>query len=419
MISPIRPGVGDRGGRHAYGSHESASDAGGVRALTSSRPEGTPQPADVRPQSDEREPSVDPLSLFLPETGSGHHHRLAAPRHLTGEMRIPPANALDARKQAIDDGLLKANQTAELLATLERRRLASLTERDQLLRGSEHIVAGLEHGAADTTVAPERWIGDLEAQRQLMEETVAQLQQRAAGTTADLERRLGEFDAQRQAIDEGLSKANHAAELLTTLETRLASLTERDQLLRGSEHIVAGLEHRAADTTAALERWIGDLEAQRQLTEETVAQVQQRAAGTTADLERRLGEFDAQRQAIDEGLSKANHAAELLTTLETRLASLTERDQLLRGSEHIVAGLEQRAADTTAALERWIGDLEAQRQLTEETVAQVQQRAVGTTADLERRLGEFDAQRQAIDEGLSKANHAAELLAPWRRGWRV
>ena len=68
------------------------SDASGQEASEAHfiEDEGTPQPADVRPQSDEPEPSVDPLSLFLPETGSGHHHRLAAPGHLTGETRIPP-----------------------------------------------------------------------------------------------------------------------------------------------------------------------------------------------------------------------------------------------------------------------------------------------------------------------------------------
>jgi chromosome segregation ATPase len=430
---------------------------------------GSPQAADERPQTDERQPyrlgdtrydpgvtSVDPLSLFFSEAGNASHgheanhghedppvrssaatepspripdtvrdhpqtpiHRLAPRRHLIGEMRIR-ANALDVRKPALDEGLLKANQTADFLAALESR-LASLTEREQFLLGSERALESLEHRAADTTVAYERWIADLEARRQLMEETLAQVEQRAAGTTAGLERRLGEFDAQGRAIDqsvsnanqtinEGLSKANQTAELLTTLEARLASLTEREQRIRGSEQIVADLEHRAAETTVAFERWIGDLESQRQLMQEVVAQIEERVAGTRAELKRRLGEFDAHNQAIDEGLSKANQTTELLTTLVIRLASLTEREQLLQISEQSLAALEHRAAETTVAFERWIGDLEAQRQLMEETVAEVEQRAAGTTASLERHLGELGGQARAIDEGLSKANQAAASL---------
>ena len=297
------------------------SDASVREALEANRieAEGTPHPEDVSPQSDEQEPSVDPLSLFLPETGSGHHHRLAAPTHLTGEMRASPANALDARMQAIDDGLLKANQTAELLATLERRRLASLTERDQLLHGSEHIVADLEQRAAGATAALERWIGDLEAQRQLMEEAVAQLQQRAAGTTADLERRLGEFDAQRQAIDRALLDAPQVANTLLELQARVTQLAGTGQELGKAAQVVAELERRTAEANE--------------------------------DLEQRLGTLDARKRAIDRALIDTNRIADVLSGLETRMAGLAEKHELLDRVGDDVVHLERRVDTVAARLE--------------------------------------------------------------------
>ena len=66
----------------------------------------------------------------------------------------------------------------------------------------------------------------------------------------------------------------------------------------------------------------------------------------------RADALEAQNQTIEHALVKASRVIELVTTWETRLASLTKDDQLLRRSEQIIAELEQRAARATADLEQ-------------------------------------------------------------------
>ena len=128
------------------------------------------------------------------------------------------------------------------------------------------------------------------------------------------------------------------------METRLASLTERDQLLRGSEHIVAGLEQRAAGTTADLERRLGDFDAQRQT-------IERRTAEANEDLAQRLSTLDVKQQAIDRASIDTNRIADVLSGLETRMAGLAQKHELLDRIGDDVAHLERRVDAVVARLE--------------------------------------------------------------------
>jgi hypothetical protein len=210
-------------------------------------------------------------------------------------------------------------------------------------------------------------MGDLEAQKQLMEETVAQAQQRAAGTTADLERRLVEFDAQRQTIDRALLEAPQVANTLLELQARVTQLTGPGQELGKAAQVVSELERRTAEA------------------KENLAQ--------------RLSTLDAKQQAIDRASIDMKRIADVLSGLETRMAGLAQKHELL-----------DRVGDDVAHIERRVDAVVARIEL-----------AARTRSQLEHEFGNPQTPLERVTEAAPTAiqwlvAHARQVLRPlsWR-----
>jgi hypothetical protein len=163
-------------------------------------------------------------------------------------------------------------------------------------------------------------------------------------------------------------------------------------------------------------------------TEETVHRLEQHTVETRAHLERRVNDVDAQKQMIEQALAEAMRVATILSALESRIAALPGGDQNLRDAEDTIGQLEQRAAETTAELERCVRHFHVEKQtieqalalaLTEadhrlaqadETVRRLEQHTVETTAHLERRVNDVDAQKRTIEQTMVEAMRVAAIL---------
>ena len=154
-------------------------------------------------------------------------------------------------------------------------------------------------------------------------------------------------------------------------------------------------------------------------------------------LDRRVNDFDTQKKTVEQVLAEAIRATAILSALESRIASLTGGDKGLGFAGDTVDVLEQRAAQTTAQLERRVSDFDAQRQTIEQaaieatrvtrilgalearvtalaggdqglghaetTIGRLEQRATATMAELEWRLSGFDGRKRAIEQALVAA----------------
>jgi DNA repair exonuclease SbcCD ATPase subunit len=286
----------------------------------------------------------------------------------------------DAQKQAIAQALGEVARVTDLVSALGAH-LAALTEPDQALARAEARVEQLQSRAAETTASLEERADETAANlERRAAKAITSLEERAAETTGDLERRIGGFEAHEHRIGHALAEATRVADLVAGLEARLATLTGPGQALAQAETTVERLQQRAFEAIATLEQRAID----------ATASLERRAADTTTDLERRLDTFEAQKQAIVRALGEATRVTDLVTALETHLASLTGPDQALARAEARVDQLQAHAADAAAAFER---------------------RAAETIADLERRIEGFDRQKRTIEQALAEATRVTDLVA--------
>ena len=259
----------------------------------------------------------------------------------------------DLQKQTVERALAEAARVTAILNALERR-IAALTGGDQ----------GVGYA----------------------EDTIGQLERRAAQTTAELEWRVGNLDEQRQTIEQAAIEATRVTTILSALEARVSALTGGEQGLGHAERTVAHLEQRATATMAELERRLGGFDERKRSLEqaldaactksgetlgqadETVGWLEQRVAETTAQFERRVTHFESQKQAIEEAM----------------LAALAEGDRRLGHASETLCRLEHRGAETAAQLERRVSDADARRQSIEQALA-------ATTVALERRTADATA----------------------------
>ena len=173
--------------------------------------------------------------------------------------------------------------------------------------------------AAETLTAIENRLGPIERIRELTSSTddrlgsLAQLAEQVMNRAAD-------FQAQKESIDHALVEATRVRQMLSALDARVATLAEHEQVLRHAEETVGHLERRAADAAA--------------------------------DLERRVDDFQSQKRTIEQALNDATRATDLLSSLDARVATLTERDQALRHAEQTVGHLERRSAEVAVRLEQ-------------------------------------------------------------------
>src|SRR6266508_723865 len=236
------------------------------------------------------------------------------------------------------------------------------------------------------------------------------IQERAADTLAQLEGARTAFEVERKRFESGMVEVGRLGELVSALEVRIGMLTEPDQPLARTDAIAARLEERAADTMAQLER----------------------AAAA----------FDAQRHRFESGMAEASLIHELASDLEARIGTLTDP---LASGEAAANRLQERAADTSAQLERIIAAFEAEKgrfesgvvdvsrlgelvsalearigTLTEPdqpltrieaTAGRLQERALDTMAQLERIVAAFDAEQKRYESGTVEVGRIDELMS--------
>ena len=408
---------------------------------------------------------ADTLSVFLPEDSSS-----ASPRALTAEGRRPPSRsvpAFDARDtragsaidaKRLDDLRTLIRQTQSVHERLTRDASVLRVDLSELRSLGEHLAQGYarldnicglteqrSELANDVLNAIEKRIEPLEALRDLADSTEAKLSS-LKQLAEEVTQRGASFEIQKQAIDQGREEAMRVGRLMEGLHARLTTLTEEREWLGQAEETVARLEHRAVETTAQLERRVGDFNSQKQtideaLTEAThvtailsalekriaaltggehglghaadaIEQLEQRAGATIAELDRRVGDFDAQKQTIEHAL----------------VAAHTRGDQEVRRAEENISWLERRAAETTTQLEERVNNVDALKQNIEQAlvsartesdrglkeaaarVGRLEQQAAEVVARLERRVSDFDTQKETIERAAAEATRVTTIL---------
>ena len=176
--------------------------------------------------------------------------------------------------------------------------------------------------AAETLAAIENRLGPIERIRELTNSTddrlgsLAQLAEQVMNRAAD-------FQVQKELIDHARWKPPVSASCCSALDARVATLAEHEQVLRHAEETVGHLERRAADAAA--------------------------------DTRTRVDDFQSQKRTIEQALNDATRATDLLSSLDARVATLTERDQALRHAEQTVGHLERRSTEVAVRLEQAAG----------------------------------------------------------------
>jgi hypothetical protein len=276
---------------------------------------------------------------------------------------------------------------------------------------------------------------------------VGHLERRAAEATVDIDQRVGHIEEQKKAIEQALAEATRAADVVSALDARIATLTDPGQSLDHAAETVGHLERRVAEATADLDRRVGNVEGQKQAIEqavanamhaldariatltgpgqlldhaaETVGHLERRTAEATADLDRRVGHVEGQKQAIEQAVAVAMRA------LDARIATLTGPGQLLDHAAQTAAHLERRTAEATVDLDRRVGHVEGQKQAIEQAVAaamhaldariasltgpgQLLDRAAATVGHLERRAAAATANLEHV--ARAKSELVKELL---------
>jgi chromosome segregation ATPase len=366
----------------------------------------------------------DTLSIFLPEDSSSMsaHARARIAENLQAASQyasvvdvqdIIAASRIDAKR--LDEFRKLFRQTQVAVEQLKGDATAIRDDLRELRSLGDHLGQGytrlgdicrLTEKRSELTVdvldAIEKRIEPLEVVRDLSastEDSFASLKQLAE----EVMQCGARFEAQKEAIDRAREEAARVARLMDELQERVALLTKKSD-------------------------WLGEAEA-------TVGRLEHRAVETTAQLDRRINDFDTQKQTVEEALAEAIRVTAILGALENRIASLT--DQGLGHAGDTIGQLEERAAETTAQLERRVSHFDAQRQTIEQaaieatrvttilgalearvtalaggdqglghaetTIGQLEQRATATMADLERRIDGFDGRKRAIERALVAA----------------
>jgi chromosome segregation ATPase len=368
---------------------------------------------------------LDTLSVFFPEDNSSISApaRVRITENLQAASRYTDANvqntsaALEIEAKRLDDFRKLFRQTQQAVAQLKGDASAIRGDLHELRSLGDHLNQGytrlgdicrLTEKRSELTVdvlnGIEKRIEPLEVVRELTattEESFASLKQLAEEVMQCGTR----FEAQKEAIDRACEEATRVGRLMEDQQSRVALLTEKSEWLGEAEATVGRLEHRAVETTGQLDRRVNDL--------------------------------NTQKQTIEQALAEATRVTAILSALENRIASLTGGDLGLGHAGDTIELLEQRAAQTTARLDRRVSDFDAQRQTIEEaaiqaaritsilgalearvtalaggdqglghaaeTVSQLEQRATATMAELERRLEGFDGRKRAIEWALVAA----------------
>jgi predicted nucleic acid-binding Zn-ribbon protein len=170
-----------------------------------------------------------------------------------------------------------------------------------------------------------------------------------------------------------------ASQQITTLERRIAELTNKDRLLQQTAAFVSTLEHRASDTMAALQTQVSRSEGQRHVLEQSIAQSQQRVAATIADL-------------------------------DARIVRLTGSDGEIERADRTIGDLQQRVSDMRADIADRVAALSSERTRIEQSGAALEERAHHLTSEIDRRLNEITTRRREVEAAAAEAARTAAVL---------
>jgi hypothetical protein len=313
---------------------------------------------------------------------------------------------MDAKR--LDDFRTLLRQTQSVLERLTGDASALRVDLSELRSLGDHLaqgyaklgdICGLTENrselANDVLNAIEKRIEPLEALRDLADSTEAKLT--SLKQLAEEVTQCGaSFAIQKDVIDQGREEAMRVARLMEGLQARLTTLIEKTEWLGQAEETVGRLEHRAVETTAQLQR--------------------------------RVGDFQTQKQTIDEALTEAMRVTAILNALEKRIAALTGGEHGLGHAGDAIGQLEQRAGATMAELDRRATDFDARKQHIEQAlvsartesdhglkeaaarVGRLEQQAAEAAARLERRISDFDTQKETIERSAAEATRVTTIL---------
>jgi hypothetical protein len=177
----------------------------------------------------------------------------------------------------------------------------------------------------------------------LGETMVDRLEDCAFGAMSQLEAVLAKFRVQGERIAGSVADADHLAEVVSDVETRIATLLEREQFLA---HTAERIAPSLADA-GYLAEFVSEVETR-------IATLLEREQSLTHTAER-----------IAPSLADADHLAAVVSDVETRIAALVEQEQsLTHTAERIAPSLADadRLAEVVSGLERRIATLLEQEQ---------------------------------------------------------
>jgi hypothetical protein len=300
------------------------------------------------------------------------------------EVAAETAAQLERREQLRDElgrELLRLETEVQILtASAERQVEASKTEsgvwedlRGQLRETERAIKQSVAEGAALKDVLEDigQRLGPLAALQDLSRHTDERFE--ALNALAEEVTVKGQtLNDQKEMIERAVVEAGRAAGLVDALDTRLAKLKDGDHLLELTEARFGRLEEVAAETTAQFQRKdrlrdelgleLVRLEMEVQILTESDRRLQELGRRTAEQFKalNALAEevmvkgrtLTGQTEMIDLAVVEAGRVAELVSSMETRMARLKEEDHQREQTEARLERLEGVAADTTAQLRR-------------------------------------------------------------------
>jgi chromosome segregation ATPase len=343
-----------------------------------------------------------------------------------GEVGRAPRRPLEVDAPKSPPYPLSLPERADLAARIDRRLMDAVNVLEAHLKNfatqKERIDAArieLEGRVADARRGLDQRFETASAHQQSIERTMAEAEERLARTMSELDRRLDYGDGMARELDRVLGNATEAR---SALDGALAELPDHHRRLAQAEQILGGLQQRAleartyseqlkaldAEHETTLQTRLAAATTRQQVLEEVIGQLEERALQVAATLEQRVTTLDQQRVSIDEA-ARHLHGRTLsdASDLDRRL-----HDADLKKSEfdQVIADAAQTLSNLQAHLAR-IPDAEHDVANAERAVAELEARASAAGLDLDRRLLRFESHRRAIEAAIATASQAEAGLS--------
>jgi hypothetical protein len=331
---------------------------------------------------------------------------------------------------------IEINRREERVVGLEAR-IQKVAEPDQPLAPGQTNVGRLDEGAfgAMTTQLE----GVLAGFGDQMDRIAAGLAEadRLAAVVSGVETRIATLEEREHSLTHaadriapGLAEADRLAAVVSGVETRIATLEEREHsLTHAADRIAPGLAEadRLATVVSGVETRIATLLEREQSLTHTAARI---AAGLTeadrlaavvsgvetriATLEERGHSLTHSADRIAPGLAEADRLATVVSGVETRIATLEEREHsLTHAADRIAPGLAEaaRLAELVSGVEIRIATLLEREQSLTQTAARIAaglaeaDRLAAVVSGVETRIATLEEREHSL-------THAADRIAP-------